>query len=1199
MFEDALAALTAKPVDPFAELSDVGKAFRRLAPPEEMQPPPEDDGDILAEHPTEIPLDQCESDPYYQRPIDRVKVQAMRRDKAYEEPITVNFDAGVYWIVDGQHRAEAARLDGHKTIQAHVYFMPSQAEHKRESGIMAKADEQGRIPAGDSRRGRIHPGEWTADEARAHARARVLRDTSDTDTLERAANTAHSHIERVVAEHRLAQLRGTVNVPGLLSDEDVEDQQDFIKQTKALMTKKALTEYLRLPVTQTLIESAARDRTFGDTLLDNRELLARHQMRKLLGERAKESDRLGRIAETARVKSRDVGAEWSDFREAIFTKYPGSVAVNQMGKRDAAKWEKLAAANVDARTAYYEADRVAKAYDSETRRLLRKHEEMLSFDEVRAYMLRRYPNLRERLKTSREQVRAKVAGEREALLADHLQEAEGRLAKHDAAQREAKSRARSLKRTQPRFEAQDLTEVETDVGKDQGQVRGIFVEDSPFEDHVVYAQRLRGRVKSTVKTFRIPYGAGNQIEAELGNYKALSNYFARTWESDGNYDRENDFYDTLRAQLDAGVFWDDRRSLSASQMTGLLRHFGPAWDQMPQNLLLGVAQRMQPFAVAESIDKWKRAGTPKSSVIGDVLADQESGLVEKLLGAGAVVTDNELEVPEYHSRHDIDGGRRYTLRLGDGKVVHYVPHGAIQEEVTDYAHTATLNLSSQRMTYLRKALKDDLLAGAQPSSKFVMLTVTVPESPDTPHVQQVLHEGDAQIDSRAYLALSSSATPGRYERSDGVVYETRRASVGEIRKAMKAQQEQQAAIGGGWQDEPAPWVEVEPGRWVQGRVQANYESALEGLAELRARSQPVRVKRRAAYRNQPGKPDDHFSNDHPSNTSRYDFYEALDKFIPNSQSLSPNAKKALRQSVVRDAFEHEVARETRAVAKKHSAPRSERGVLRMEGFTPKEAVKTLKKLGVITGATKSVPYNLIYRGEHRQGRVLPHLHEYATGEASIAPPTGMVVVHGMTGVDSNRGRALERLQNIIDDGGLKSIVERRRTGRNVYSMSPKGDIASGIDTGVPTKIGSTPGYGDMIFFVLKPEVLQRRDVFFADRDFGSSDHRYDDYTAYARSIGQDKIFEPPSDAARQEHLRSGVRGNNNNEAIFRYEIPWDEVAYVVTNKDADFNKEVAKVIKKAQKAGKVPPDVHVVHGTDGGSMGDTFTYLADQMERGQ
>lgn len=135
---DAVSVLNPEPdADAIDQLFAVAKKFTPLPVPDAMDPPQE--FHMESEVSRLIPLDQCDTDPSYQRPLDREKVAAMKLDKAWEkQPIHVNFSDGTYWIIDGQHRAEAARQSGVKEVHAYADFMPSQDEAEHETGVMAK-----------------------------------------------------------------------------------------------------------------------------------------------------------------------------------------------------------------------------------------------------------------------------------------------------------------------------------------------------------------------------------------------------------------------------------------------------------------------------------------------------------------------------------------------------------------------------------------------------------------------------------------------------------------------------------------------------------------------------------------------------------------------------------------------------------------------------------------------------------------------------------------------------------------------------------------------------------------------------------------------------------------------------------------------------------------------------------------------------
>jgi hypothetical protein len=91
-----------------------------------------------------VKLDGLQVDPDYQRPPDREKIASMvRRLKSGDrlDPIKANVRPdGSKWITDGQHRAAAAAICGHDTIDTVLTFKPSQDE-PAETNLLAKVSE--------------------------------------------------------------------------------------------------------------------------------------------------------------------------------------------------------------------------------------------------------------------------------------------------------------------------------------------------------------------------------------------------------------------------------------------------------------------------------------------------------------------------------------------------------------------------------------------------------------------------------------------------------------------------------------------------------------------------------------------------------------------------------------------------------------------------------------------------------------------------------------------------------------------------------------------------------------------------------------------------------------------------------------------------------------------------------------------------
>lgn len=241
---------------------------------------------------------------------------------------------------------------------------------------------------------------------------------------------------------------------------------------------------------------------------------------------------------------------------------------------------------------------------------------------------------------------------------------------------------------------------------------------------------------------------------------------------------------------------------------------------------------------------------------------------------------------------------------------------------------------------------------------------------------------------------------------------------------------------------------------------------------------------------------------------------------------------------------------------------SERGMLRVEGLAPDQAAKALQDFGLHSGLANEVPYDLIYRGTHRFGRVLPHHEPLASGREALKMPDGHMVVHGITGAGGGDA-VIKRLEQIVESGGLKSIAERRRMSIEVSSTCPESDTMEGIDMGVPTQIRKDTSYGSHMWLLMHPEVINRRDCFFVPSGSG--------YEAYAKSIGQGTIHDPAPVAGRQKHLDSGLGGGN--EWYFHHEISWNEVDTILVA-DEIYNQVVSKVSGWKQQ-GLLPDNVRV------------------------
>jgi ParB/Sulfiredoxin domain len=77
-----------------------------------------------------VNVKRLSTDPAYQRPPEREKIVTLSR-RGGHRPIFVNRRAdGSMWIIDGQHRALAARLRGRRLVEAWVVAIPQTDEQQ-------------------------------------------------------------------------------------------------------------------------------------------------------------------------------------------------------------------------------------------------------------------------------------------------------------------------------------------------------------------------------------------------------------------------------------------------------------------------------------------------------------------------------------------------------------------------------------------------------------------------------------------------------------------------------------------------------------------------------------------------------------------------------------------------------------------------------------------------------------------------------------------------------------------------------------------------------------------------------------------------------------------------------------------------------------------------------------------------------------
>jgi hypothetical protein len=234
------------------------------------------------------------------------------------------------------------------------------------------------------------------------------------------------------------------------------------------------------------------------------------------------------------------------------------------------------------------------------------------------------------------------------------------------------------------------------------------------------------------------------------------------------------------------------------------------------------------------------------------------------------------------------------------------------------------------------------------------------------------------------------------------------------------------------------------------------------------------------------------------------------------------------------------------------APTSQRGQLRLYGYTPEEAIRRLRELGIIEGLEPEVPYTSLMRGNRRHGRVLPLHPDYVRGDQKGLPQIRRRISHGVTGGHAD-------LISILDTGAILPISERVRLGmtrRVMSSTSQKGDVRSGLDRGVFGKVGRSTWGNTVVVF--KDDAYLRRDVIVSPTDYGAGASRYDSYRDYKNEIranaglsARTNLESPLEPAARQWHLASHLPADNEWNLVGGIPIEDWRMIYIPNEGDAE------------------------------------------------
>lgn len=173
-----------------------------------------------------------------------------------------------------------------------------------------------------------------------------------------------------------------------------------------------------------------------------------------------------------------------------------------------------------------------------------------------------------------------------------------------------------------------------------------------------------------------------------------------------------------------------------------------------------------------------------------------------------------------------------------------------------------------------------------------------------------------------------------------------------------------------------------------------------------------------------------------------------------------------------------------------------------------------------------------------------YVHQYQKEKISL--PSNHLIIHGMTGCNEVNSAA-SRLESMTKQSGILSQKQRRDRNIHIKTMSPLGDMASGLDWAVPATITTHPVYGNYIFFVLNPKLLTRKYMFFAPKDFGGGKNRLHEYNNYASKLGTRDIRTPLTSKQKREHIKN-IPNLKDNEVWFDHSVDWEDITHIIVDK---------------------------------------------------
>jgi hypothetical protein len=642
-----------------------------------------------------------------------------------------------------------------------------------------------------------------------------------------------------------------------------------------------------------------------------------------------------------------------------------------------------------------------------------------------------------------------------------------------------------------------------------------------------------------------------------------------TWTSAGRwFEYESDQGYALSAAV-GEIFWlEDAKTIERDVSKHLAQHAPLLLDETSW---LKAFSRTITLRAIDYLSLYPRGYIAQtgSRLTGEIKRSSDHLVREKLLSLGAKIVDHTMIYPKYESWANVQPGQCLELNR-DSMRLRYVPHSYLTEKEKDFwqvqvqvSDAAFREVEARILERVQEAClhKDADLAAPPPSHPSAGIF----------HKEAVLVDWMRDGQLRFHKALPYSAASDSFLPLSSAVRDMFQEAI----ECYKRQSTTQAVTLTSGADEvkisplgplnaTSGWIKTNQGWWeATGKTQRLYQEAYLFSKQVTQLDCNIMF----------GFPVDHQCHMWGQEASGK-LFEAVKNRLYELKLTSalPIITSILKKNLPNHSRVVSTQKVVKSIKSPVKAPFSERGQLVVSGISENSDIQEwLKELQLATD---------VQVHPQRWGRVHPRLSDY-TSSPPPQMPDGCMVLHGMTGIAS-WGQALHRFGQILQSGSLLSVAERRRRGFGAITMSPLGDMASGVDWGVPCTIGACPSYGKWIVFGLKPEVLMRRDLWFSDHDFGGGRCRYDLYKAYAQSLGQRRIFEPCPHTARQQHLAS-CKNWKHNEVWLAHSIAWEEIDSIFVTEAGNLAGKVQAGVNRALESGMIESNVQVIPYSDDGS----------------